>query len=77
MPDALTPAERAAIASYTGPIRVIPQGVSGLPPETYGAGIDYKRQAQTLYAEALALGRAKAAWMRRNGIARPTETTGA
>ena len=31
MPDTLTPAERAAIASYTGPVRVIPQGVSGLP----------------------------------------------
>ena len=31
MPDTLTPAERAAIAAYTGPIRVIPRGVSGLP----------------------------------------------
>ena len=44
MPDALTPAERAAIAAYTGPVQIIPRGVSGLPPEEIGKGIDWRQQ---------------------------------
>ncbi len=67
MPDTLTPAEREAIARYTGPIRVIPRGVSGIPPEQCGKGQDYKNQNRTLWAEAAARGRARAAYLRRIG----------
>lgn len=42
MPDALTPAEREAIARYTGPIRVIPRGVSGLAE--YGEAVPLRAQ---------------------------------
>jgi DNA-binding NarL/FixJ family response regulator len=45
MPDALTPAERAAIERYTGPIRVIPRGVSGLTE--YGAAPTWAEQIKT------------------------------
>lgn len=65
MPDALTPEERAAIAAYVGPVQIIPRGVSGLPPETYGAGTDFKLQNRKHWAEAAARGRAKAAYLRR------------
>ena len=44
MPDGLTPAEREAIARYTGPIRVIPRGVSGIPIEDCGKGPDWRAQ---------------------------------
>ena len=42
MPDPITPSERAAIASYTGPIRKIPTGVSGIPNPW--EGISWKDQ---------------------------------
>ena len=65
MPDPITPAELAAIANFTGPVQVIPRGVSGLPPETYGQGTDYKKQNRVLWAQASARGRARAAYLRR------------
>jgi hypothetical protein len=66
MPDPLTPEERAAIAAYTGPIRVIPRGVSGIPPEDVGKGTDYRKQGQMMWAEAMRLYRARARYEKRN-----------
>ena len=52
MPDTITAEERAAIAAYTGPIRVIPRGVSALPPCDYGKGIDWRAQIKAQWAAA-------------------------
>ena len=38
MSDPITPSERAAIAAYTGEVRVIPRGVSSEPLYTYVEG---------------------------------------
>lgn len=51
MPDQLTPAERDAIARYTGPVQIIPRGVSGLPPVDYGKGIDWRVQIKAQYVQ--------------------------
>ena len=53
MPDPLTPAERQAIASYTGPINRIPTGVTGLQPAW--EAIPLRQQINTSYKHAAAM----------------------
>lgn len=50
MPDFLTAEDRAAIAAYTGPIRIIPRGVSGL--QDIGAAITMRSQVTAQCAQA-------------------------
>jgi hypothetical protein len=63
MPDTLTPAEREAIARYTGPVQIIPRGVSGIPVETYAQGISWKAQIKAAFDMGKAI---KAGIARRN-----------
>lgn len=65
MPDVLTPEDRAAIAAYTGPIRVIPRGVSGLPD--YAHAVPWADQIKACFdrGKAIKEGMARTAEARR------------